>query len=87
MFAEGCHGSLTKKLVQKFDLRKDSCPQTYALGVKEVWELDPAKHQPGLVVHSLGFPLDYQTVFDCIILLGNFIIHIHLVWRWVHVSF
>ncbi|KAJ3331265.1 hypothetical protein HDU76_003645, partial [Blyttiomyces sp. JEL0837] len=61
LFAEGCHGSLTKKLVRKFDLRKDSQPQTYGLGLKEVWELDPAKHEPGLVVHSIGWPMDYKT--------------------------
>ncbi|KAJ3347999.1 hypothetical protein HDU91_006660 [Kappamyces sp. JEL0680] len=61
IFAEGCHGSLTKQLISKFDLRKDSEPQTYGLGVKEVWELDPAKHEQGLVVHSLGWPLDYKT--------------------------
>ena len=61
LFAEGCHGSLTKKLINKFDLRKDAQPQTYALGVKEVWELDPKLHDRGLVLHSLGWPLDYQT--------------------------
>ena len=61
LFAEGCHGSLTKKLVSKFDLRKDSEPQTYGLGVKEVWELDPKNHEEGLVLHSLGWPLDYKT--------------------------
>jgi electron-transferring-flavoprotein dehydrogenase len=61
LFAEGCHGSLTKKLIHKFDLRKDSQPQTYGLGVKEVWEIDPAKHQKGLVLHSIGWPVDYKT--------------------------
>ncbi|KAI8899172.1 hypothetical protein BC833DRAFT_586766, partial [Globomyces pollinis-pini] len=61
LFAEGCHGSLTKKLIHKFDLRKDSEPQTYGLGIKEVWEVDPAKHEPGLVFHSIGFPLDMHT--------------------------
>lgn len=61
LFAEGCHGSLTKKLVSKFDLRKDSEPQTYGLGIKEVWELDPAMHEPGLVLHSMGWPLDTFT--------------------------
>nr|KAJ3416567.1 hypothetical protein HK105_001214 [Polyrhizophydium stewartii] len=61
LFAEGCHGSLTKKLINKFDLRKDSQPQSYGLGVKEVWELDPAKHEQGLVLHSIGWPMDNQT--------------------------
>ncbi|KAI8929497.1 hypothetical protein BC831DRAFT_443864 [Entophlyctis helioformis] len=61
LFAEGCHGSLTKKLISKFDLRKDAQPQSYGLGVKEVWELDPAKHEQGLVLHSIGWPLSYDT--------------------------
>ncbi|KAJ3257286.1 hypothetical protein HK103_004840 [Boothiomyces macroporosus] len=61
LFAEGCHGSLTKKLISKFDLRKDSEPQTYGIGVKEVWELDPAKHEQGLALHSVGWPLTYDT--------------------------
>ena len=61
LFAEGCHGSLSKKLIKKFDLRKDSEPQTYGLGIKEVWEIDPAKHQKGLVLHSIGWPMDYKT--------------------------
>ncbi|KAI8907301.1 hypothetical protein EDD86DRAFT_209258 [Gorgonomyces haynaldii] len=61
IFAEGCHGSLTKKLIHKFDLRKDSEPQTYGLGIKEVWELDPSKHEQGLVLHTMGWPLDAFT--------------------------
>ncbi|KAH6594838.1 hypothetical protein BASA50_006312 [Batrachochytrium salamandrivorans] len=61
LFAEGCHGSLTKKLIEKFDLRKDSQAQTYGLGIKEVWEIDPSKHDPGLVLHSIGWPMDYKT--------------------------
>ncbi|KAJ3078109.1 hypothetical protein HK102_004732, partial [Quaeritorhiza haematococci] len=61
IFAEGCHGSLTKKLAKKFDLRKDSQHQTYGIGMKEVWELDPSKHEPGLVLHSIGWPVDMHT--------------------------
>lgn len=61
LLAEGCHGSLTKQVMKKYDLRQDSQPQTYGLGIKEVWEIDPAKHQPGLVVHSLGYPLPSDT--------------------------
>jgi electron-transferring-flavoprotein dehydrogenase len=61
VFAEGCHGSLTKTLIKKFDLRKDSDPQTYGLGVKELWEIDPAKHQEGLCVHTTGWPMDSKT--------------------------
>ncbi len=61
VFAEGCHGSLTKILIKNFDLRKNSDPQTYALGVKEIWELDPSQHKQGLCVHTLGWPLDPKT--------------------------
>ena len=61
VFAEGCHGSLTKELIQKFDLRADSCPQTYALGVKEIWEIAPDKHDEGSVVHTSGWPMDSNT--------------------------
>ncbi len=61
VFAEGCHGSLTKTLITKFDLRKHSDPQTYGLGVKELWEIDPAMHKEGLVVHTIGWPMDSKT--------------------------
>lgn len=61
MFGEGCHGSLTKQVVRKFDLRSDSDPQTYGLGIKEVWEVDPAKFRRGEVVHSMGYPLSYDV--------------------------
>jgi electron-transferring-flavoprotein dehydrogenase len=61
VFAEGCRGSLTKTLFQKFDLRRDCDPQTYALGVKELWEIEPARHRPGQIVHTIGWPLDHQT--------------------------
>ncbi len=61
VFAEGCHGSLTKQLIAKYDLRKDSDPQTYGLGVKEIWEIDPAKHSEGMVVHTIGWPMDTKT--------------------------
>ncbi|ORY48211.1 hypothetical protein BCR33DRAFT_753313 [Rhizoclosmatium globosum] len=53
--------TLFAEVIHKFDLRKDSDPQTYGLGVKEVWELDPAKHDPGLVLHTIGWPVDYKT--------------------------
>ncbi len=61
IFAEGCHGSLTKTLINKFDLRKDSDPQTYGLGVKEIWEIDPVKHEEGSITHTLGWPMDSET--------------------------
>lgn len=61
LFAEGCHGSLTKRVINKFDLRKDSQHQTYGLGVKEVWEVQPEKFKKGQVVHSMGYPLPADT--------------------------
>ncbi|KAK6350914.1 hypothetical protein TWF718_004096 [Orbilia javanica] len=61
LFGEGCHGSLTKKLCKKFDLRKNSEPQTYGLGVKEVWEIQPEKFKKGEVIHSMGWPLPKDT--------------------------
>jgi electron-transferring-flavoprotein dehydrogenase len=61
VFAEGCHGSLTKELIEKFDLRANSCPQTYALGVKEIWEIAPDKHNEGEIIHSSGWPMDSKT--------------------------
>lgn len=61
MFGEGCHGSLSKQVINKFDLRSESQHQTYGLGVKEVWEVDPAKFEKGLVVHSMGYPLPKEV--------------------------
>ncbi|KAI9262047.1 hypothetical protein BY458DRAFT_458920 [Sporodiniella umbellata] len=69
LFAEGCHGSLTKGLVKKFGLRKESGPQKYGIGLKEVWEVQPEKHQPGHVIHSVGWPVDKDTYG------GSFIYH------------
>ncbi|KAB5543065.1 hypothetical protein GE09DRAFT_237097 [Coniochaeta sp. 2T2.1] len=61
LFAEGCHGSLSKQVIKKYDLRANSEPQTYGLGVKEVWEVAPEKFQKGEIVHSMGYPLPYDT--------------------------
>ena len=61
VFAEGCRGHLGKELISHFKLDEDSSPQHYAIGFKEIWDIDPAKHQPGLVVHSAGWPLDDAT--------------------------
>jgi electron-transferring-flavoprotein dehydrogenase len=61
VFAEGCHGSLTKTLIQKYDLRADSDPQTYGLGIKELWEIDPSKHSKGDTWHTIGWPMDKST--------------------------
>jgi len=61
LFAEGCHGSLGKSLMEKYSLRDECDPQHYGIGLKEIWTVDPAKHEEGLVVHTLGWPLDNST--------------------------
>ena len=61
VFAEGCHGSLTKELINTYDLRANSDPQTYGLGIKEIWEVDDAQHDEGLVIHTVGWPMDHNT--------------------------
>ena len=58
LFAEGCRGHIGKRLLKKYELDKDADPQHYAIGLKEVWTVDPAKHEPGLVVHGAGWPLN-----------------------------
>jgi electron-transferring-flavoprotein dehydrogenase len=61
LFAEGARGHLGKQVMAKYDLNQGRDPQTYAIGIKELWEIDPAKHQPGLVVHTAGWPLNAST--------------------------
>ncbi len=61
IFAEGVRGNLGEQLMNRFDLRKDADPQHYGIGIKEIWEVDPAQHREGLVVHTLGWPLDNHT--------------------------
>ncbi|MCF6300350.1 MAG: electron transfer flavoprotein-ubiquinone oxidoreductase [Proteobacteria bacterium] len=61
IFAEGCHGSLGKQLIEKFQLDKDSDPQHYGLGMKEIWQIDEDNSEIGKVIHSLGWPLDSHT--------------------------
>ncbi|HQS82202.1 MAG TPA: electron transfer flavoprotein-ubiquinone oxidoreductase [Thiobacillus sp.] len=61
LIAEGVRGSLTRDLEQRFQLRKNSSPQKYGLGIKEVWRVAAEKHRPGLVQHSLGWPLAADT--------------------------
>jgi len=61
VFSEGCRGSLTKLLFEKFDLRRDCDVQTYGIGIKEVWEVPEDKHEEGLVVHTIGWPMDRKT--------------------------
>jgi electron-transferring-flavoprotein dehydrogenase len=57
LFAEGCRGHLGKQLIAKFELDKDSDPQHYGIGIKEIWDISKNKHEEGLVVHGLGWPL------------------------------
>lgn len=69
-FAEGCRGHLGKQLMERFNLRADAEPQTYGIGIKELWEVDPSVHQPGLVVHTAGWPLATDTYG------GSFLYHL-----------
>ncbi len=61
VLAEGCRGSLAKRAIARFGLDRGRDPQTYAIGIKELWEIDPKRHQPGLVIHTIGWPLDHRT--------------------------
>jgi electron-transferring-flavoprotein dehydrogenase len=61
LFAEGCRGSLSQELMARFKLRDGVDPQKYGIGLKELWHVAPGKHQPGLVVHTQGWPLDSRT--------------------------
>jgi electron-transferring-flavoprotein dehydrogenase len=70
LFAEGSRGHLGRQLIEKFSLDQGTDPQTYAIGIKELWEIDPAMHQPGLVIHTAGWPLDAATYG------GSFLYHL-----------
>ncbi|MCB1889416.1 MAG: electron transfer flavoprotein-ubiquinone oxidoreductase [Rhodocyclaceae bacterium] len=70
VFAEGCRGSLSQSLMARFQLRVDSDPQTYGLGIKELWEVDPSVHRPGLTLHTIGWPLRADTYG------GSFLYHL-----------
>jgi electron-transferring-flavoprotein dehydrogenase len=70
VFAEGCRGSLTKTLFERFALRNGVDPQTYGIGIKELWEIAPEKHQEGLVLHTIGWPLESDTYG------GSFLYHL-----------
>ncbi len=61
LFAEGCRGSLSQELMSRFNLRDGIDPQKYGIGLKELWQVAPDKHRPGLVLHSQGWPLDART--------------------------
>jgi electron-transferring-flavoprotein dehydrogenase len=70
LFAEGARGSLSKQITARFKLDEDCEPQKYGIGIKELWQVDPALHMPGLVQHSFGWPLDSKTGG------GSFLYHI-----------
>ena len=70
LFAEGARGHLGKQLIAKFALDKDSDPQSYGIGIKELWEVEPSKSKPGLVVHTAGWPLASDTYG------GSFLYHL-----------
>lgn len=71
IFAEGCHGHLAKQLYKKFDLRASCQPQTYGIGLKELWIIDEKKWKPGRVDHTVGWPLDRHTYG------GSFLYHLN----------
>ena len=71
IFAEGCRGHLTKTLFDRFDLREGKDPQTFAIGIKELWDIDPAKSEPGKVWHSVGWPVS-SDVYG-----GSFLYHLN----------
>lgn len=70
VLAEGCRGHLSKQLIHTFDLARNSGPQTYGIGMKELWRVQPGKSSPGLVQHTLGWPLD-PKIYG-----GSFIYHL-----------
>ncbi|EIN01965.1 electron-transferring-flavoprotein dehydrogenase [Paraburkholderia hospita] len=70
LFCEGARGHLGRQLSDNFKLRDGADPQVYGIGIKELWEIDPAKHKPGLVIHTAGWPLDTRTYG------GSFLYHI-----------
>jgi electron-transferring-flavoprotein dehydrogenase len=69
-FAEGARGHLGKQLMSQFDINAGKDPQTYGIGIKELWEIDPKQHKPGLVIHTAGWPLDNDTYG------GSFLYHL-----------
>lgn len=70
IFAEGCHGHLAKQLYKHFDLRKNCEPQSYGIGFKELWEVNPELHKPGTIEHTIGWPLNMHTYG------GSFLYHL-----------
>jgi electron-transferring-flavoprotein dehydrogenase len=84
LFAEGCRGSLSEELMRKYNLRDGVDPQKYGIGIKELWEVAPDRHKPGLVIHSQGWPLDSRTGggsflyhFDDRLVAVGFVVHLN----------
>lgn len=73
LFAEGCRGHIGKQLIKRFNLDSDADAQHYGIGIKEIWDIDPAKHEEGLVVHTAGWPLDINKSENTG---GSFLYHI-----------
>ena len=71
LLAEGCRGSLSQRIIHHYQLNQGKQPQTYGLGIKEVWEIDPNHHQPGKIIHTIGWPL-HQNTYG-----GSFIYHLN----------
>ncbi len=70
LFAEGCRGHLSRQLMDRFGLREGVQPQTYGIGIKELWDIDPERHAPGTVIHTAGWPMDGKTYG------GSFLYHL-----------
>lgn len=73
LFAEGCRGHIGKQLIKRFDLDSEADAQHYGIGLKEIWEVDPSKHEQGLVVHTAGWPMDVAGTEN---IGGSFLYHL-----------
>ena len=90
LFAEGARGSLTKALLRRFELDRDCDPQKYGIGLKELWQVAPERHRPGLVQHTFGWPLDNRTGggsflyhFDDNLVSVGFVVHLNYENPWL----
>ena len=84
LFGEGVRGHLSKTLIDRFDLRKNASVQNYGLGFKELWELDPKRHEEGFILHSAGWPMDSKTWGDRSFIIWKTIRLMWAMWsRWI----